>query len=159
MASSYTIEQRIEARRLFVEDGLGATAISRAMGGRPVPQTILNWSQEADKDGKSWEDLRQERVEMLIESASPDQMAKRLMERINKLISDPNLDPKQADALSKYVSTFRQLIDPAYQVSMTYQVMTQLTLFLKTHYPDVITESWVAAMREFKNETRRRLSL
>ena len=155
----YKLETRLDARRLWIEEGIGATEISRQMGGKPTAQTVLNWSNETDKDGLTWEDHRETHVEMMISASSPQQMATRLMARMEKLLAGDISNPKAADDLAKYASVFRKLTDPAYQISMTYQVLTDWITFCKDEYPDLITEDMIAATRDFKASARRRLGL
>lgn len=159
MPGPYSLDTKLEARRMWVEDGMGATAISRQMGGKPTAQTILNWSGVADSEGMTWDDHRQARVELMINAATPEHMATKLMGRISRLLDDPDLDVKHADALAKYAKVFKQLIDPAYQVSMTYQVLTGWIEFCRESYPDLLTEEMIGATRDYKTTARRRLGL
>lgn len=153
----YPIETRAEARRLWVEEGWTATAISRHFGGSPVPQTILNWAGAPDQHGKTWDDYREERVDALFGDASPANLSRRILDQIAKLLEQPSLDTKQADALSKYQRAFKELIDPVYQVSMIYQALTDYLAFCRTHYPELVNRELIESIRDFKNEARRRL--
>lgn len=157
MRSPYTAEARAEARRLWVEESKGPTDISRTFGGKPTPQTVLNWANVPDDQGKTWDDYRAERADALIASTSPETLALNLMARVQQLASQPSLDPKQADALAKYVSSLRKLTDPAYQLGMVYQTLTGFLDFLRSQYPDVVTDPLIGAFRDYKNESRRRL--
>jgi len=159
MASPYTAEARAEARRLWIEEGHGPTAISRVLGGKPTAQTVLNWANTPDADGKTWDDYKADRLDALISATSPETLALNLMRKVEQVASNPNLDPKGADALSKYVSSLRKLTDPVYQVGMTYQVLTAFLGFLRQSYPDLVTPEMIGAFRDFKNDARRRLGV
>jgi len=159
MASQYSADDQAEARRLWIEEGQGPTAISRALGGKPRAQTILNWANRPDADGRTWDDHKADRLDTLIAATSPETLALNLMRQVQQIAAQPSLDPKQADALSKYVSSLRKLTDPVYQVGMTYQVLTGFLGFLRQHYPDLVSDPLIGAFRDFKNDARRRLGV
>ncbi len=155
----YSPEIIAAAKRMFVVEHLSPNAISRHFGGNPVPQTIHNWANGIGADGTNWFELRKERAEAIFEAAMPENLAMRILREINRVLESPEIDTKKADALKKYVSAFRELVEPSHQVQMIYHTLTEFVAFLKARHEDLVTPALIESMREFKDEQRRRLGV
>jgi uncharacterized protein Usg len=153
----YSSHVRAEAKRLFVNQDYTFAQIERALApDGPVAQTINNWAQQADGNGKTWHDLRDERRERLFRETSPEQMAAKLMQRMDTALDKPGT--KGADELAKYAAVFQDIVDPRYQLSMVFQVLTDFVQFCQDEHPDLIAEGDLTdAARRFKDRERERL--
>ena len=50
----YSSAVKLGVKKLFVIDGMSATAISDKYKGKPTVQTICNWSDRVGNDGRNW---------------------------------------------------------------------------------------------------------
>ena len=157
MGAPHTPQTRRECRRLYVEEGLTPNAISTRMGGSPVVTTVLNWSRKPDEDGKTWKDHREAFLDAYYGDITPERLGQWIMKQIHDLQHSGEGHTKNADALSKYTKALREILDPVYQMSMTFQVLTRLGAFLNTSHKKLATKALVSALRDFKNEEYRRL--
>ena len=157
MGAPHTPQTRRECRKLFVEEGLTPNAISRRMGGNPVVQTVLNWARSPDESGKTWYDHREAYLDEYFGDITPESLGKWIMRQIHALQSSGESHTKNADALSKYTKALREILDPVYQMSMTYQVLTRLSSYLAANHPKLARKELIAAIRSFKNDEYLRL--
>lgn len=152
---AYPPDIKAEAKRLIVIEQL--TPAKAAERIPPAESTIAMWARQEDADGKDWYQLRKERAERLYKNTSPQSMARKLLERIDKLLDEGSLSPSEADALSKYTKVMRSIAEPKYQVSVMYQFLEELITFLKTSHPDLFTPDMADALRDFRTQLRDRL--
>lgn len=155
--SPYPEKMKIEARRLYVEDGRQPHWISQYYGGNPVPQTVLNWSNALDAGGKTWHDHRREHLDALYGEITPGSLAQWIMAQIHDLKKSGEGHVKNADALAKYVKSLEKLVDPVYQMTMTYDVLERFAAFAAESYPELVKSGMVEALRAYKNQEYRRL--
>lgn len=154
---AYGADIKAEARAYIVEDGLTPEEASIRFGGNPAAATIRNWASRPDKGGLTWWDHKHELEDALYNATTPRALASRLMEEIERVIMRKELDEKKADALAKYVRVLKEVADPKHQVSAMYQVLGDLMAFLHENYPASLTPTLAEAIREFKNQLRKRL--
>ena len=66
------------AKYKFVDEGKGYVQISQEFGGDPCKSTIANWANKKDKSGKTWIDLKKERIENAYLQMSPNKMSEEI---------------------------------------------------------------------------------
>lgn len=154
----YNSEIKAEARQLFVEKELSATAVSKYFGGKPSVQCVLNWALKKDKHGKSWYDYRDERAEQKMLQMSPTNMANKVLEKLWSMLNDPNIETaKLPDALWKALKGMERLTGPELQIPVMYHMLQDLILFGKKTQPQLITEEFLELLRAYKNHIKGRL--
>lgn len=158
MGKRYDAHTYNEAKRLFVEEEKSPREISLAFSGRPSWQTVQKWTHDLDSEGRDWKELREEFRNTNYENISPQQQAKKILEKINEILhNEDKWDVKHADALSKLQKTFEKIVDVKYQIPVMFQLLTDLLKYLKKYYPEFVTEDFLSAIRDFKNYLRGRI--
>lgn len=155
----YSPEVRAEVKKMFVLEGRSAKYISGYFKGKPSLQTIMNWANDKNKEGKNWFDEREEYELQRYEQISPKGLANKILQKINFLLNkdDSNFSVKDADALAKLRVALERITDRKYQIPMMYEMLTDLTTFLREHYPKLANQELVNAIRHFKNTLKERL--
>ena len=143
-----------QSKRFFVYEGWGFEKISDFFDGSPHSKTLSNWSEDPDPDGKTWHQLREEYIESIIHSVTPEQIQQKYFERIYTILNDPNFSTKDSDSLAKLQKNFSQITDPTRHLPVMYSVLTQLVEFIRKYYPDQINKDFLKAVTEFKNLKR-----
>jgi len=154
LANHYPPDIYNEAKKLFVQEGKSPREIAKSFVGKPSAQTIARWAAKQDKEGASWHDLREQYKNEHYEALSTKQMVVKIYEQIHKLMQSENVD---ADKLVKLTKSLERLADPKYHIPIMYEFLTDLIDFLRQHFPDMVTDEFLAAMRDFKNLLRLRL--
>nr|BDD47027.1 hypothetical protein 22 [Balneolaceae bacterium] len=150
----YAPEIIAQAKRLFVHEGWGFDKVSDFFGGNPVAKTIENWAKEEDSNGKTWYDYREEYIESLVNTATPEMIQLKYQEKIFQILNDPNWSTKDSDALRKLQKDFASITDPGRQIPVMYSILEQLLGFLKKYHGELVTEEFLRAVTEFKNMKR-----
>jgi hypothetical protein len=160
MAKPIDPDIRIECKRMFVLEGKTSKAISEYFDGIPTHQCITRWSHMKNRDGLTWIDERAQYQIDKFEMISPAGLASKILRKINKFMnkSDEDFNVKDADALSKLRVSLEKITDKKYQIPIMFQVLTDLVLFLKKHYPDLNQKVYINAIRHFKNTLSERLN-
>jgi hypothetical protein len=149
-----------ECKRQFIHEGKSFHAISKAMGGKPVAQTINNWSRTPDENGRDWFDLRKEYADAIFENASPSNIATRLLQEINKILDAPEIDTKKADAVAKFSKVLRDVTEPVFQMHVIYQTLSDLVAFAQDEYPETLkNKRFFELIRDFRTHCRGRLGV
>ena len=118
---SHKVKYLIRAESLYIRKGKTVSEISRNLG--ISVKTISRWTKE-----EKWS---QRRKDFLRSSVA---IADRLKETLSHLVSKLNnkeIDPKQADALSKMVKAIKAMDPDADVISVALVVMDDLLRFLK----------------------------
>lgn len=155
----YSPAIRAEIKKLFVNDGKSPITISNIYKGNPTMQSISNWANAINKEGKNWKDEREDYEQYYYEQLSPKNLASKIMMKIDSFLSKSNEDfnVKDADALSKLRVSLEKITDKRYQIPMMYQLLQDEIVFLREHYPELSEEPLINAIRHFKNTLKERL--
>jgi hypothetical protein len=149
---------KIQARIMFIEQGMKIEDISKHLGGQPCTSTIGNWTNEKDKEGKTWKDHRQVHLDNMYLQMSPGAMADNIFDRIKKMLLDKDMDSsKFADALHKMNLSIAGIVDPKLQIPVMYQLLEDQVEFARLHYPDFFKDDFREFVIAFKNHIRARL--
>jgi hypothetical protein len=143
-----------EVKRLFVQEGKSPRDIEKIYDGNPTHQTIENWAKKENRDGKTWYALRDDWRDDQYNAISPKALASKIISQISGEMSSDNFS---ADRLAKLVRALERITEATYQLPAMYEMLTDFLAYLKQHYPHLLTEDLVAAVREFKNSLRGRL--
>ncbi len=151
--SRFSPKQRMEIKLMFVQQGKSALEISKHFGSKPSVQTIINWSKKKNSEGVSWEDEREQFEVEEYESLSPQSQAKKILRKINVVLSksDRSFTTKDADALSKLQKSMEKLIDKKFQIPTMFKLLTHFLEFLSANYKNLVTAELINATRHFKN--------
>jgi hypothetical protein len=147
-----------EAKRLFIEEELSLHQISARFNGHPSAPAIHKWSKIPDNDGKTWKDYKLAYRDELYNMVSPQAIAVKILDNIQKLLNNENFGTKDADALAKLQKSMQKITDPKYQIPVMYSMLTDQMKFFQKHYPQIVNKDLVDAIRHFKNELGKRLS-
>ena len=151
----YDDDVKLEARRLYVEEGWTPGRISEHMGGNPTAMTIYNWIKSGQPEGEHWDELRKEHQAERYSDLSPVGFARGLMDRMHKALQSGN-----ADELSKYNAAFRDLVDPKYRYGITMEVLTRFLEHVRDHRPEAFQEIELAELaKSFRRQEKKRLDL
>jgi len=145
---------KAEARRLYVQDGLSPRRIAEELSG-PSWQTIDNWRRKKDRNGKTWIDYREEEMLRQYEAVSPENLARKILQRIYDLLG--NYTDKTPDDLAKLTATMKKIVDPKYQIHIMFSMLTDEVKFAKKYYPKIVDDKFLSMIRDFKNFLRGRL--
>jgi hypothetical protein len=144
-------------KRMFIEENMSPKSISEEMGGKPAETTLQNWAKKKDRKGKTWFDYRDKYRADSYEQASPEAMARKILDRINVILSKTDFTTKDADALAKLQKALEKITDPRYQIPVMFDMLTEFTLFMKSDYDHLLNKEMIMAIRHFKNKLRKRL--
>ena len=159
----YSDEIKSEARRLMIWEGYNARQASERLQEKhkdgPAESTIRNWAGQEDDvlDGRTWEEERQRILKQRYSSTSPEATARKILSKVHQILDEPGFDTERGDQLSKLSAHMRRFVDPRYHLSMTYQVLTRLHKYIRTHHPEVASADLSQAIRDFKTHERQRL--
>jgi hypothetical protein len=152
---AYSNEEKMEARRLYVEEGWQPPRISEHFGGQPVPATIYNWAEKGAPNGKPWDELRKEYQAEQYENLSPAGFATELMDVMQDALQERDLD-----GLSKANAVFRDLVDPKYRYGITMEVLTRFLEHIRDERPEAFADADLADLaRSFRKQEKSRLGL
>lgn len=146
------------AKRMFIEEGKKPSEISVALGGKPAKSTIVNWAAKEDSTNKNWHQYRQEYIKDSYELATPDAMARKILEKISLILNQSDFTTKDADALAKLQRSLEKITQPRHQVPVMYEMLESFVTFMQKQYPHLINKDLLNAVRDFKNELRKRLA-
>jgi len=149
---NYGTDTKILCRMLYVQQRKNPNQIARQFHNRPNANTITNWAIKGnwDRQRQEWEDAEYEKI-------SPQALATRVIKRIIQTLDDPDFNNKSADALAKLQKTLEKIVDIRYQIPIMYQLLTDLVEFLQANHKKLISVQLIDAIRDFRNEIRRRL--
>lgn len=155
----YSPEVRAEIKKLFVIEGKSPITIAVIYKEHPTMQSISNWAKVKNREGKTWYDEREDYELYYYETLSPKNLASKIMGKIDSVLSKPDAEfnVKDADALSKLRVSLEKITDRRYQIPMMYELLKDLTAFLREHYPELVDEPFINAVRHFKNTLKERL--
>lgn len=155
MALHYDPDTYTEAKRLFILDGKSPRDISAIFNNKPTHQTIARWAKQKDENGQSWFDSRQDALNERYEKLSHGQIANKLYDQIEMALQR---DDVSADKIIKLVKSIEKLTDPKYHIPTMYHFLTEMTQYFKDHHPELMTEQFLKAIRDFKNHLRSQIS-
>lgn len=159
--ANFSVDVYNRCKRMFVEDNKSCSEISRELGdGAPHHNTILRWSKKVDpRTGKTWEDERLDYQHSEYENASPKAMAQKIVDKINGILeSEDFVVGRDSDALWKLQKAFEKLVDKKHQLTIMFDMLSDLMVFIKNYYPGLFSDELINAIRQFKNETYKRLT-
>lgn len=156
----YPLKVWLEIRRLYVEEGRGATEISKIYSGKPTRRAIVRRAAQPDEYSKTWKDYRVAHAEeqMLARTGSQSLMVK-ILSQIDRLVSDEHFDASKADQLSKLTKTFREIVDDRYHIQVFFTFAHDFVGYLAQHYPELLTAELLDAIRDFKGFVKTRINL
>ena len=151
----YSPEQRAKIKFMFINKAMSALEISKEFNGKPSPQCILNWSRLINSEGRTWELEREEYEQHQYEKLAPQNLAEKILERINVVLSKSSkrFTTKDADALSKLQKVMEKLVNKKFQTPTMFYVLTRFGEFLSVNYKDLLKPELglTNAIRHFKN--------
>lgn len=150
-------EIRLEARRQFVHEEKGPHEIAKHFKQRPSANTIMKWAKEKNPEGKDWYDQRQALEEDEYEKISPSSLVKKILNKIHKFYEKADFSHIDADAIAKLQKQLEKIDDPRYQIPVMYQLMTDFVNYTRQNYPNLITQEFAEAIRDFRTEIRKKL--
>lgn len=157
MTKIYDAEVIVKCKHLFVIEGWGFKQISEFFSGSPSWQTVRNWAGEVDSDGKDWRALRRDHVDAKMKIISRDQIEALYMKRIYEALTDPEFNSKTSDSLRKLQSDFEKITDPTRNIPVVFAFLEELTDYIKTWKPELLTRELLEAITGFKNLKRKQL--
>jgi hypothetical protein len=122
---------RERAKHLFVDEGLGTSAIKKIIGGTLTQQTINNWRK---KEG--WDETRRAKIER----------SAHLRDRLEKLLENAitnaeiNMEPKSIFTIAKLISALRTSTDIDFSDERLKQAADQKKKFTKENLAELEKE-------------------
>lgn len=150
----YNTTAKNKAKKMYVQEGKSALDISQHFHNQPTAQTIINWVKK-----EKWDSLREDHATSEYEKSSPKNMAAKIIQKMETIVSiDPSqFTPQHADALAKLQSSLAKISDVKYQLPMILQTLTDLIVYIREHYPKVITPEFLRAVKNFKDLLKKKL--
>lgn len=158
---TYPPELMARAKVMFVQEGKSALEIAKLLEG-PSHQTISNWAKKRPAVTRSrnaeqcttWIEEKATFQHNMYANMSPASQAQKILEKINAIlgIDGKSFTTKDADALAKLSKLMENITDKKYQVPMMFEILTRLVGFLKTNYATIVNETFLNAVRHFKND-------
>lgn len=150
---AYDASVKINARKMFVTDGMGLREISRHLGGKPAYQVIAVWSREVDPEtGFNWRDERAALTRSKYERLTTGQRAEKLLSRLDLLLADETLEGgKFANALSQISRALQDMRDPLFILPIRLETIQLLADWIAENARRYNTPSVMQFLANFKN--------
>lgn len=157
MAKRYPPDLVANAKKLIIYEGWSPRKVSEFYDGSPHWQTIRNWAEELNEEGKDWFDLRQDYIDSVVNQITPHQIERLYQKRIYEVLSDPEFGVKHSDSLRKLQKDFHQITEPGRQIPVVYAMLTEFINYMRQHHSELLTADLLAAIRDYKNYQRNKL--
>jgi hypothetical protein len=146
----------LEAKRLFVEQEMPSSSISKHYNGRPTKAAIDLRAKKIDpRTQKNWYDERRELIELKMVQMSPQAMRNKIFAKLWNVVNDDEVTgSKFADSLSKIQKSISEMMHPSNQVPVMFWVLEDYVRFCQKKYPSVVTEDLVQSLRDYKDHLR-----
>lgn len=138
-------KKKIEARKLFVQDGKSPAEICELLGGSPAVSTVRNWVRM-----ENWRVERDKHQQMMYEKLSPSAMEEKIFQKLERALEETDIN-KSADSMIKVARTIREVLDPTKNIPVIYQTLTEFISYCKKYHPNLVTDDFLNASRDFKN--------
>jgi len=150
----YNPNIKVQAKKMYVQEGKSANEISKNFNGKPTAQTVLNWVTK-----EKWDVLKSDYQNKQYEKLSPKSMAEKILSKIDKLlsVSTDEFTTKDADALAKLQKSLANITDSKQQLPIMFELLTDFVNFLENKHPELLTPDLVDAIGEFSTELKKRL--
>jgi hypothetical protein len=152
---------KMQAKALYVDERMTLEDIAAQFNGKPSRSTIANWTSEKDKNGKTWDDYRNENDEYYYMQLTPGGMARVFHERLSQLLQDKSMDGGQfGDAVRKLTASMKDIIDPAKQIGVIFGTLRDLIDHAENTYrADKDHLLWLSkVLSTFRDQVKERLA-
>ena len=147
-------QQRLEARRLYIEDGLEILEISKRLGVNE--KSVYRWRQD-DAESNDWDKQREE-IKMTSFSAARDMLRVatiRMSQMVGEITISGKLHPGDIHALRELINSAKSLQKDVDRLGNVLITVEELTEFLSQRSPDIL-EQLMPYLSEFGVEMKRK---